>query len=79
MGIRRIVGSRIFVHYFAAEFCINRIATQPHQNLTNGTCWLFPNMPGPKYYVSPRTKKSVEIIKVNPNLKVVDTMIKFIC
>ena len=31
-------------------------------------------MPRPKYAVSPRTKKSVDILKVNPNLKVVDSM-----
>ena len=27
-----------------------------------------------KYAVSPRTKNSTELLKVNPNLKVVDTM-----
>ena len=60
MGIRRVIGSIISVHHFAAEFCLNRIATQPHQNLAKGTCRLFPNIPRPKYSVSPRTRNSVE-------------------
>ena len=73
-GTRRVAGSRIFVHHFDAEFCINRIATQPHKNLANGTCRLFTNMTRPKYAVFPETKKDVELLKVNPNLKVVDAM-----
>ena len=31
-------------------------------------------MPRPKHAVYPRTKKAVDMLKVNPNLKVVDTM-----
>ena len=79
IGIRRAVGSRIFAHNFAAEFNLNLIATQTHRNLANSTYRMFPNMPRPKYSVSPRTKKDVDLIKVNPNLKVVDDMIKLIC
>ena len=66
MGIRKVVRSRIFVHHFAVEFCLNRIATQPHRNLANGTCRLFPKMPRPKSAVSPRTKRPWSCSKSTP-------------
>ena len=62
------------MHHFSTEFYINCIATQLHRNLANGTCRLFHKIPRSKSAVSPRTKKAVDLLKVNPNLKVVDAM-----
>ena len=74
MGIRRVLGKIMFVHHFAAEFCLNRITTQPNKNLADITCWLFHKTPRPKSAVSPRTKKATELIKINTHLKIIDAM-----